>query len=147
MWHVNFVYQLQCCRNIKKYLYIFLIIDNTQPSLIKFLIRLQFSHEWIEVCQFLVTNQTFNLVDSSWHIHKARFKASSEMGKGCLGGRLGKITCIFINFQQLNTLCMQDRGFVSVSWECPRAKVCYMYRVVPCIGSRAGAPFLNRPFC
>ena len=39
--------------------------------------------------------------------------------------RLGgwRMTCIFINFERLNTLCMQDRGFVSVSWECPRAKV------------------------
>lgn len=39
------------------------------------------------------------------------------------GERGWKMTCIFINFARVNTLCMQNHGFVSVSWECPRAKV------------------------
>lgn len=41
---------------------------------------------------------------------------------------------------------MQDRGFVSVSWECPRAKVRYMYRAVLCIGFyERGHPFRTVP--
>lgn len=39
------------------------------------------------------------------------------------------MTCIFINFARVNTLCMQNHGFVSVSWECPRAKV--LRRIAP----------------
>ncbi|KAI4494082.1 hypothetical protein M0802_009236 [Mischocyttarus mexicanus] len=34
-------------------------------------------------------------------------------GGGGGGGGGGKMTRIFINFQRLNSLCMQDRGFVS----------------------------------
>lgn len=60
------------------------------------------------------------LADSSWNIHKARLSGEQVREREALDHRvagldLEKLPRIFINFQQLNTLCMQDRGFVSVS--------------------------------